>query len=951
MPSAEAEVTMSPTILELLLPPLVCLAFICAGLIMWTMRHRYTTKGKTTHASTFHIHGARLPNPDIKTTTTHPDCQHTHNKIRPWRDDLKTETFPTKDKKKETAIFTLCPKPWLKDSESLGGKETFYVPPLFQVEDVRLTDHLYGRGSINVRELAYILLPVVFILGFCPLTLLLHKPLVMCLWPPDVFPSPPNINDAIACFLVPAGMVYAISFGFAFQQVAGGFKETEVGVTQQAAQLTKLLNLVKNLTVIPPATRIAMVRVIKDMTLTSLSRLLVQNDTSLCDDSKAVEDLLRLLYTCKVKADGNVKDVDLWQKSLYQRVEKLLTADDFLSVTFSKTRIHFLELNYARYLPAYYAQMTNLAASQPEIYKAFKDGNFSVQLTESNPFGRIPVDQTTEVTVNRDTQTVGGTTKFSLKPGAVSKYYLTAEYRSAFLTKLRNMVQHNRRGTDHPDLQKSRLQKDRELVTSVKETLANWANPFKCNTDLMNIASSTIASKEIAEDLKNAHTKGETDYVTFKRERLESDEPAKKFHDPMKKASLKTFGSAAKKQKTKYSDGRAKFDGQQPTFDEIAERIFSMAIREASLSTRLDIVFDTYKPLSIKYNERANRATTGLQVQIVAPGQKIKQWHKFLALESNNVSLIRFLVQEWRNEKYLEKLGHLHKVLFVTCEEQCFRFSAVRCREVPELQCVQEEADGRLLLHASHAAEAGYEAVMISSNDTDILVLNIALCGAIKAPLYQRSETSTRTQLIDIGKVASSLGPSVCTALLGLHAYTGCDSVSSFAGKGKVAALKMLKSNENVQQAFSGLGKDWELSGELFEKLEQFTCKLYAPKQPTTGVNELRYQLFCAKNGDIESHQLPPCQDCLWKYAQRANYQAGLWRHCLENDPQAPDPVGSGWTVERADGKDILAIDWMNVQPAPDAVLELLACSCRKEYTAATLADENDDDDDDEDDI
>ncbi|KAL8624130.1 hypothetical protein ACOMHN_036133 [Nucella lapillus] len=437
-------------------------------------------------------------------------------------------------------------------------------------------------------------------------------------------------------------------------------------------------------------------------------------------------------------------------------------------------------LNYARYLPAYYAQMTNLAASQPEIYKAFKDGNFSVQLTESNPFGRIPVDQTTEVTVNRDTQTVGSTTKFSLKPGAVSKYYLTAEYRSAFLTKLRNMVQHNRRGTDHPDLQKSRLQKDEELVTSVEETLANWANPFKCNTDLMNIAKAALATN-IKKDAQ--------------------------LQDSLAAHSATIIDGMALVQ-------RAKFDGQQPTFDEIADRIFSMAIREASLSTRLDIVFDTYKPLSIKYNERANRATTGLQVQIVAP--------------------------EWRNEKYLEKLGHLHKALFVTCEEQCFRFSAVRCREVPELQCVQEEADGRLLLHASHAAEAGYEAVMISSNDTDVLVLNIAFCGAIKAPLYQRSGTSTRTELIDIGKVASSLGPSVCTALLGLHAYTGCDSVSSFAGKGKVAALKMLKSNENVQQTFSDLGKDWELSGELFEKLEQFTCKLYAPKQPTTGVNELR---------------------------------------------------------------------------------------------------------------
>ena len=136
---------------------------------------------------------------------------------------------------------------------------------------------------------------------------------------------------------------------------------------------------------------------------------------------------------------------------------------------------------------------------------------------------------------------MGGTTKFSLKPGAVSKYYLTAEHRSAFLTKLRNMVQHNRRGTDHPDLQKSRLQKDEELVASVEEILDNWSNPFECNSDLVNIATGTVASKETAEDLKNAHTKGETDYATFKRERLESDEPTKKFHDPMKKASLKTM--------------------------------------------------------------------------------------------------------------------------------------------------------------------------------------------------------------------------------------------------------------------------------------------------------------------------------------------------------------------------------------------------------------------------
>jgi len=45
-------------------------------------------------------------------------------------------------------------------------------------------------------------------------------------------------------------------------------------------------------------------------------------------------------------------------------------------------------------------------------------GKFAVQLAEASPFGRIPVEQTTEVTVKKDTKTSGKVTKFSLKTGA-----------------------------------------------------------------------------------------------------------------------------------------------------------------------------------------------------------------------------------------------------------------------------------------------------------------------------------------------------------------------------------------------------------------------------------------------------------------------------------------------------------------------------------------------------
>lgn len=77
-------------------------------------------------------------------------------------------------------------------------------------------------------------------------------------------------------------------------------------------------------------------------------------------------------------------------------------------------------INYARYLPYYYAQMSQLPSTHPDVYTEFMEGRFSVQLGSANPFGRIPVDQAIEEKVNKDIQTAGGTKGFSLKPGAVT---------------------------------------------------------------------------------------------------------------------------------------------------------------------------------------------------------------------------------------------------------------------------------------------------------------------------------------------------------------------------------------------------------------------------------------------------------------------------------------------------------------------------------------------------
>ena len=90
----------------------------------------------------------------------------------------------------------------------------------------------------------------------------------------------------------------------------------------------------------------------------------------------------------------------------------------------------------------------------------------------------------------------------------------------------------------------------------------------------------------------------------------------------------------------------------------------------------------------------------------------------FLSRTTNKTSLIAFLISEWRSTQQREQQGE--KVLYASIREVCFKITSEECVQVPCLQCNQEEADGRLLLHATHAANDGYQAIVICSEDTDI---------------------------------------------------------------------------------------------------------------------------------------------------------------------------------------------------------------------------------------
>ena len=81
--------------------------------------------------------------------------------------------------------------------------------------------------------------------------------------------------------------------------------------------------------------------------------------------------------------------------------------------------------------------------------------------------------------------------------------------------------------------------------------------------------------------------------------------------------------------------------------------------------------------------------------------------------------------------------------------------------------------------------------------------------------------------------------------------------------------------------------------------------------------------MFCSKDGDIRSNQLPPSKQSLSKHISRSNYQTCIWRNCLTPNHFLPSPSEHGWKIEN----DNLIVDWGYEKAAPD---EFLSCKCKK---------------------
>ena len=200
------------------------------------------------------------------------------------------------------------------------------------------------------------------------------------------------------------------------------------------------------------------------------------------------------------------------------------------------------------------------------------------------------------------------------------------------------------------------------------------------------------------------------------------------------------------------------------------------------------------------------------------------------------MQLIDFIVNQWQYDDRIKNTNP--NIFYATARTKCYNLSRVGMTEVSSSSTSQEEADTRMFLHVQYALNHLQGNITINSLDTDVSIISLMVSEKINAYINSKTGNKNKKRIISVNKIKESLkdkydavvsvGLECFTrALVSLHAFTGCDTVSAFAGLGKSKAFKIMAKNVDYIKLFEKLGKGWHLEEEIMRYIEGFVCHLY----------------------------------------------------------------------------------------------------------------------------
>ena len=170
--------------------------------------------------------------------------------------------------------------------------------------------------------------------------------------------------------------------------------------------------------------------------------------------------------------------------------------------------------------------------------------------------------------------------------------------------------------------------------------------------------------------------------------------------------------------------------------------------------------------------------------------------------------------------------------------------------------------------------------VCVVSPDTDVFLLFISMYPRLCKDIIFKTGSGDNLREIDIGAAYEALDPKHSSAILGFHAFTGCDQTGKFYGKTKAFCWKtLIESSDEELAALQKLGESEELPTEdTILGLEAFTMRLYRQNVPHSvkSLSDMRWYLFSKKQSEAE--KLPPTKAALKYKILQAHYVTMMWK-------------------------------------------------------------------------
>ena len=373
------------------------------------------------------------------------------------------------------------------------------------------------------------------------------------------------------------------------------------------------------------------------------------------------------------------------------------------------------------------------------------------------------------------------------------------------------------------------------------------------------------------------------------------------------------------------------------TFNDLAECVWKKitTLMGKECINCVAIVFDRYDHQnSIKDLERQRRGIiqTGRSTHVITGKSNVPNYRKYLRISGNKAALCSF-VSNYITNTGPQRISSENTIIlaggFTNGEEvKMVSKSGIDC--LTDLYSDQEEADTRLVLHATHLAQS-HSRLIVKCDDTDVLVLLVyysskGMFGS--SVVYMHSGHGPKERFVTVCSIAQKLGAALCECLPACHAITGCDTTSSLYRIGKTTAFTRLKTHLSELKEMANFGLSGSIE-EAFPVARQYALLLYGQRKkengnPCTNLDELRYTL--ASTTDSSAATLPPTEDAFQQHVLRALYQTAVWRHSHLAKPHLWNPVGNGWRL-REDG----SIEPVMFQkaPAPKEVRDITHLYCK----------------------